>query len=438
MDDNTFYDIHMHAFNLSHPYLRPFIQRFKIDQLLLLTSILSILTYVPILRSVTLSIIDRMLNKAKNLLSVMENDIGSFFLVTENCLREFGNPLLKDDGLYLGGKKYTRIVLTPLMIDFGYKDLKDKNIHYSAPSKKPIVEQVRDVFNGIKKYRDSSADQVSEIYPFLSSNTERIFEIYPFLGINTRNYDIGRIEQMLDKYFGSYDGSQSNFSSNMGKFDGDIEHLGSNVFAGIKIYPPLGFDPWPDSGKKKNYQNDLELLKVIYLYQYCSDKGIPITAHGSEGGFVVVENKQDLKNFCSVSKWARVLEEYPQLKLNLAHFPMKEKFLKVFPNPGRPRLKAMLRLILKYDNVYVDFSNRAVNDKYYRSLRKLIDKLDGEEKTKLKNRILFGSDYTINLMSIESYNKYLDIYSQSTSLTSEEKEIFCSANPGRFLFSRAK
>jgi hypothetical protein len=166
MSDDTFYDIHMHAFNLSHPYLRPFIQRFKIDQLLLFTSIIAILAHIPGLRSVTLSIIDRVLNKVKNLLSVMENDVDSFFLLTENCLRESGNPLLKDDGLYLGGKKYTRIVLTPLMMDFGYKDLKDKNIHYSEPSKKPIVEQVTDVFNGIAKYKDSSADRVAEMYPY--------------------------------------------------------------------------------------------------------------------------------------------------------------------------------------------------------------------------------------------------------------------------------
>ncbi len=29
---DTFYDIHLHAFNLSHPYLRAFLDRFDIDK----------------------------------------------------------------------------------------------------------------------------------------------------------------------------------------------------------------------------------------------------------------------------------------------------------------------------------------------------------------------------------------------------------------------
>ena len=34
----------------------------------------------------------------------------------------------------------------------------------------------------------------------------------------------------------------------MGKFSGDFENREEckNIFAGIKVYPPLGFDPWPE------------------------------------------------------------------------------------------------------------------------------------------------------------------------------------------------
>ena len=280
MKERKFYDIHTHAMNLSHPYLLPFVQRLKIDQLLMLSSLLSILWVLG--RPITKLVIEQKLNRVKNLLSVMENDIGSFFLLMEQYLKDDENLWGKGRGLNIGGNSYQKFVLAPLMIDFGYKGIKDPAIYYNRPAQKPIVEQVIDVFNGIKKYRRASQDE--------------IFEIYPFLGLNTANYDMGRLEKMLDKYFADYEGSPEALLSNMGKFDGDIEHIGSNFFAGIKVYPPLGFDPWPDKVKHR-----AEFDKVCYLYRYCCKKGIPITAHGSEGGFVVVPKKRQ-REYTSISR----------------------------------------------------------------------------------------------------------------------------------------
>ena len=342
----------------------------------------------------------------------MENDIGSFFLLMEDYLGKDGEtPLLKDGKLYISGNVYSKIILIPLMMDFGYKDIKDNpNTYYNELSNKPIVEQVTDVLNGIKKSK--------------KARPNGMLEIYPFLGLNTKNYDMNRIERMLDKYFGSYEGSRKDLNKNMGEFDGDIEHLGNNSFAGIKVYPPLGFDPWPD--------DEGQLEKVKYLYNYCCEKEIPITAHGSGGGFVVVENKKDLKNYTSISRWEKVLSEYPKLKLNLAHFPIREKLLWIFPK--KKRLREILDLVLKYDNVYVDFSCRALDDDYYVALRDLINESSNRLKTRLKNRILFGSDFAVNLMLIESYNKYIDIFSENTSFSDEEKKSFCCNNPERFLF----
>ncbi|MCK4824656.1 amidohydrolase family protein, partial [bacterium] len=303
--------------------------------------------------------------------------------------------------------------LTPLMMDFGYKDIKDNpNTYYNELSKKPIVEQVVDVFNGIKKYRNARPNG--------------ILEIYPFLGLNTKYYDIDRIKTMLDKYFDNYKVSRQDLNNNMGEFDGDIDHLGSNFFAGIKVYPPLGFDPWPDDEEQRK--------KVKYLYDYCCQKGIPITTHGSEGGFVVVPKKEQ-KAYTAISKWDTVLGEkkYSKLKLNLAHFPIREKLLWIFPK--KKRLRKILDLVLKYDNVYVDFSCRALNDDYYVALRDLINQSSNQLKTRLKKRILFGSDFTINLMSIESYNGYLEIFSRIDSFDPAEKDGFCNANPEQFLFS---
>lgn len=398
MAERTFFDIHNHAMNLSHPYLLAFIQRVNIDRTLFLNSI-------PVISSIASLYIKKKLTHIKNLLSVMENDMGSFFLLMEDCLKEAENPLLKDGELTIGGNSYTKVVLTPLMMDFGYKEIMNQDIHYNKPSKKPIVEQVVDVFNGIRAYKHSST----------------FFEIYPFLGLNTKNYDLPRIETMLDKYFDNYTGSRDDLYNNMGNFNGDIEQLGSNSFAGIKLYPPMGFDPWPEDSAERE--------KVTYLYNYCCERQIPVTVHCSEEGFVLAEEAQ---YYTTPSRWQEVLSRHTNLKLNLAHFGRQDKRLKIFPR--KEWLKTIVNLILSYDNVYTDFSYRGLDDNYYESLRKLIDKIPSADQEKLNTHILFGTDFMINLMDIESYNKYLDVFSKTNFLTDEEKNTFCCTNPEKFLF----
>lgn len=172
-----------------------------------------------------------------------------------------------------------------------------------------------------------------------------------------------------------------------------------------------------------------------HLYDVCSKKGIPITTHGGAGGFVAVADKKELWEYTSLAKWEKVLEKYPDLKLNLAHLPMREKLLRVLPNPMHPVREAMLDLVVQHENVYVDFSYKAFGETYYSALRGVMDSLSAGTRGRLRDRILFGSDFAINLMWAESYNRYLDGFSRSSVLTPDEKHAFCSANPERFLFA---
>jgi predicted TIM-barrel fold metal-dependent hydrolase len=419
----------MHAFNLSHPSFTAFLKRFKIGLFpLMLGALLSPLLIIPGVPQVVSKFADLMLRKVRNLLAVMESDIGSFFLLTENCLRERPNQLLKNDEMTVGGTTYRKIVLTPLMMDFGYKaKKKDTSIHYQ-PGEKPIVAQVVDVFNAIRKYRDTkNTPDLAGKFPFLDEATGRTLEIYPFLGLNTEHYDVPHLDKMLDKYFHDYERKREELTANAGKFNGDIEQLKSNSFIGIKVYPPLGFNPWP---------HDSELrVRVEFLYDYCCNKHLPITCHGSRGGFVAA-SPRELKNFTKISKWANVLEKYPSLKVNIAHFPANGRRFGIFPPVEKDRLEEIIKLVLKYENVYVDFSMRGTSDRYYRQLRYIINSLPKkEERDKLTERILFGSDFSINLFSIESYNKYIQVFSNTTYLTPAQKHLFCSVNPERFLFS---
>jgi len=141
--------------------------------------------------------VTKLLKASANLLVVLENDIGSTFLLMENCLREQENPILNKDGLHIGGETYTSIVLTPLMMDFGYKgnrspgDGSIRRFHYDIRVGKPIVGQVVDVFRAIRMYvkTESTAD-LTKKFPSLQPGTKRMFEIYPFLGLNPANYSL--------------------------------------------------------------------------------------------------------------------------------------------------------------------------------------------------------------------------------------------------------
>lgn len=103
--------------------------------------------------------------------------------------------------------------------------------------------------------------------------------------------------------------------------------------------------------------------------------------------------------------------------------------------PKTKRLKAVLKVISRYENVYVDFSCRALDHTYYNALKKLLTDSSPELRRKLSEHILFGSDFSVSLMGVQSYNDYLAIFSSDSSFDSTEKNRFCSSNPESFLFS---
>ena len=496
LSDDTFFDIHLHTFDLSHPSFSAFLKRFQLfpkSKLLevianatnsiykivaafgiifaavillislifkwplvvsLAVSILMILalTYILIVffKPQIMKIIRRSLNISSNLLAVFENDIGSFFLIIENCLREDRDPQnqkkkkephLKEDGLHIGKKIYNKLVLTPLMIDFGQKGkVPNPSYHYGEPSEKPIMGQVADVFHAVERYCQAvdklpGGDPVWMKYPHLTQNTMRLFEVYPFLGINTQNYKLPKIQEMLQKYFGAeYNGSRNDLRQNLGEYNRHIDSEKTNFFAGIKVYPPLGFDPWPDDRRNKE-----ELDKVKLLYDYCANKGIPITVHGGSGGFVGIEDTKKLLECTSVSKWETVLSNYNNLKLNIAHFPAEFEDSSLSSKSDykqeNQRLNLIITLIANYPDVYTDISCRATNKEYYKHLKNVLE--SSKSKTdRLENRILFGSDYAVVIGSIDSYYDYIKLFSETGELTDGQKHALCCINPQLFLFKQ--
>lgn len=525
---NHFYDIHCHAFNLSHANLIAIIKRVfsEFTRTSKKGVLIPILIFFPIILIIAIPIllilwlafllipnVTKYLSmklfeiigyRIMNFLSIMQNDLGKQFVILDDDVKD----LFKNKPIEIGENKYDKIVLTPLMMDFGYKGIDSfKSIHYNKIYRKTIVEQAIDLFNGIKKYRNERPD-INDDEEGDEDKDKGIFEIYPLLGLNTQNYpledetsatmdkknpdldslheelrnkikfirprfhfigkmnereqekfkkiftaevDKARIERvykksqeigdedrvtlrkLLDKYFINFSPEESAevrhdklFKTflDMRKFDGNIynKDFGDYNFAGIKIYPPLGFNPWP-------IEDEIELKKVKELYSYCQEKSIPITTHCSKGGFRVV-GKNPAEKYNSPATWEKVLKKYQNLKLNFAHFGGKL-------SAGKWQ-KKIIELILneKYPNVYVDISYVSFNDKSYKSLEKMINKLckSEEEKGKVKSKILFGTDFSVNLFEINSYQDYIKYFGNTGKFT-KDKNSFCCKNPQEFLFS---
>jgi hypothetical protein len=442
MNTNTFYDIHFHAMNLSHANITAFANRLLEDlspELVkkIVKSVLPIwkkvlLPFVPrfflskIIHKVLIRLVRKeQASKTRNLLSFMESSIEFNFLIIEHFLKK-DLTINERNQLVMGQQSFSKMVLCPLIMDFGYKSINNPDIFYNVPPQKPVTLQIKDLFSAINSYYTYDLDLIEEDrqikFNIRKSETpleKKFFEIYPFMGINTQNYTLEDIRKMMDKYFADFSSEDSpderrkKLYDKMGRFKGNLDDEADckNIFAGIKVYPPLGFQPWPvDENENK---------KVQFLYQVCSEKRVPITTHCSTGGFEAADESQSYSD--PRNQWSRVLDQYADLKLNYAHF-----------GSGDDEWKQAIisQLLTGGSQVYTDFSCNTEKDNYYRDLNVTIQK----HPDRLSDRILFGSDFMINLLWYESYNEYLKTFIQTTHLSQELKMKFVNQNPERFLF----
>ncbi len=438
----------------------------------------------------------------------MEGAIEYDFLVLEAFLRE-KDPVLdeKDHSLRIGDTRFSKIVLCPLVMDFGYGNINNPHIFYNIPPKKPVTLQTSDLFRAIQKYythtlsiketgeqgeaqgeRHEPDNPLEQVHSpeqggppeqgktpklanpseqgktpklanpseqgetqkqgepqeksepseqsespngppkrFIASETsipkeKRLFEIYPFMGINTKNYSLAETRAMLTKYFGDFDKSDTPeqrkrmLFEKMGQFDGNLDHADGqvfrNIFAGIKLYPPLGFEPWPDKAEERE--------KVVLLYETCVDRNIPVITHCSTNGFLADSRYRAYSD--PSYQWAEVLKHHPRLKINFAHF-----------GAGKQAWQNAVSEYILNDayRVYADFSCNTIRDKYYGKLARQLEKHGSE---RMANRILFGTDFMIHLLWVESYNQYLHDFISTGHLTEALKVKFASVNPEDFLF----
>lgn len=169
-------------------------------------------------------------------------------------------------------------------------------------------------------------------------------------------------------------------------FDEFRQLVEDHDFRGLKLYTKLGYKP------------DHPKLKPVY--GYCQDRNLPVMAHCSRGG---ISHKSWGKPRCdSVTAplaWEPVLRDFPKLRLCLAHFGGADDwraYLNDGFDPDDPAERAgnwlsqICRMIndTKYPNLYTDISYTLFRFEEFAPLLRLL-----LENEKLRNRVLFGSDF---------------------------------------------
>jgi len=244
-------------------------------------------------------------------------------------------------------------------------------------------------------------------------------DVFPFIAIDPRR------EGIIDKFIN--------------------EIYNENIFCGVKLYAPNGYSP-----------ADTDFMKPGGLFEFCVQHNIPITAHHSFGGFATplrsveidgliyfdeIKKVKEVHGPVSLSMafskdwvqeratkfnhpdiWEQVMEKFPTLKLNLAHFgngnsDWQKKIFSMISNP-------------KYINMYTDLScwcNLEDQENDEIGLQSFYDTYYKNASDYVKGKILYGSDFYLDLMYTDSLNIYLINFNKVFPATEFERIAFTNA-----------
>lgn len=295
---------------------------------------------------------------------------------------------------------------------------------------------------GIDVFENSYQRQIDDLTEIKKNMPDRV---YPFFSIDPRRDDEfeGGILSEIKKYVGK-----------------------DKPFIGLKLYTSLGYSPTHpvlfDDSKKES------------VYGYCQRNKIPITIHSSIEGFshfldrtyidgdiyypdggkcvpahavykngiVSYENNLPIPSFEDITGerllllnhpiiWRKVLEKYPRLKINMAHFGGVIQMYK-YANYDQSAFwpEYIEELLNEFPNVYADLScyYEQGNNSDYMNL--IYENVYKRMSKKAKTKVMFGSDYYMLALYNTTPQTYIksfrEAFKRDFSKISED-------NPKRFL-----
>lgn len=226
----------------------------------------------------------------------------------------------------------------------------------------------------------------------------------------------------------------------------ETNSFGKNIygypFFGVKLYPSLGYLP--------SHPILMDIFKV------CSEKNIPVLTHcggistrtdalkvqikglDQQGNPIDTYHSFDLAQkgddyepyFLMPDLWRPVLDQYPNLRLNIAHLGSNKQWKEflTFTNPDDPKIKhnfvyQTLQIIQEYKEVYADISYSLAEDNNLHKIKALMDAQDQianhpNPTYQIIDKLMFGSDYYLMFMEQHingAMNDFYDVFKQNDS-----------------------
>lgn len=312
-------------------------------------------------------------------------------------------------------KPTDNIILTPLVMDF------DCVRHECSQKHKPCI----DMDCPLNKAPDPTITQdpnAEKQYLRLQKNITELenenalptnVKIFPFIGFDLRKLTVKKSTALADlKKFWSEIGLKK-----LNRAD-DPVNIKNGTAIGLKLYPPIGFNPYPE---------DKEALNLyVELYEWCIAEQIPLTVHCQPGSYSTGRIQREVNRDTKAENWLRLFEAWEdkkfetkedikELRINFAHFGGEaclEGMLDSWRFDGideKTWTYRLIELIGNYPHAYADISAYDFSDKQAAgNLATLISKAHAGKlhghKYKLADKLLWGSDVPMVLDS-DAYRK---------------------------------
>ncbi len=210
------------------------------------------------------------------------------------------------------------------------------------------------------------------------------------------------------------------------RYSGDPERPPRGAFAGVKVYPPLGFDPWPEEAEDEG-----EREKLRMLLRLLRGKPHPLATHCDDQGYRTIP-LEDSFRVTSPSRWASrsgtVFRGWRSVS------PISSA---VHPRAGAPSLgewtREIVDLILERPGGLDRLLVRRRGNGVLHGLESRLNALDRISRERVERAILFGTDFPLCLMKTRSYSDYWRTFLEGP-LTERRKRMFAVENGEAFLF----